>query len=224
MKDKEKLDLIESKLRDYENRIQRLKRIERELDSLDTEGFESEVIAIKSKLKDPKKVEVVERELSELKLKIEKRKKAESTIKRLEILAGFIPDAEELLKIAEKEFKRGNYDTSLSYLSHCEKVIMEAEPELEVELSKTSFIFNRWENVEIKVKNYGDGFAKEIRISFSDDVVVRNLPEIDFIEPGISKSAEFSLRPVAEGEIPLEVTIVYRNLKGKKKSVRRTIR
>ena len=59
------LDLIKRKFEEYERKIQRLKELERELNFLDTKGFENEVRAIRSKIKDPNKVNQVEREISE---------------------------------------------------------------------------------------------------------------------------------------------------------------
>ena len=61
------LDLIKRKLEEYERRILRLKELERELNSLNTEGLESEANAIRSKLKDPRKVEEVEKAIVALK-------------------------------------------------------------------------------------------------------------------------------------------------------------
>ena len=66
------LDLIKRKLEEYERRIQRLKELEGELNSLNTEGLESEANAISSKLKDPRKVEEVEKAIVALKNKIER--------------------------------------------------------------------------------------------------------------------------------------------------------
>ena len=46
---------------------QKTEEIERELNSLNTEGLESEANAIRSKLKDPRKVEEVEKAIVALK-------------------------------------------------------------------------------------------------------------------------------------------------------------
>jgi len=61
------LNLIKRKLEEYERGILRLKELERELNSLNTEGLESEANAIRSKLKDPRKVEEVEKAIVALK-------------------------------------------------------------------------------------------------------------------------------------------------------------
>ena len=64
------LKLIENKFRDFEEKIETLKRLENELDSLDSKGFESEVEAIMSKLKSPDKIPEIEKGIEELKEKI----------------------------------------------------------------------------------------------------------------------------------------------------------
>ena len=72
---------MEREFEEYERSIQRLKQLERELNSLNSEGLEADTNAIKSKLKDPKKAEEVEKAFHELKEKINekdiKRKVAE---------------------------------------------------------------------------------------------------------------------------------------------------
>jgi CHAT domain-containing protein len=61
---------IGSKLRNFEEKVKRLSELEKELNSLDTKGFESEVSSIKSKLKSPSKKEGT-REKHIFKLEIE---------------------------------------------------------------------------------------------------------------------------------------------------------
>lgn len=94
-------DLIERKLKEYGDRIQRLKQLEREFYSLDTEGLESEAKAIKSKLKDPKKVEERERDISALKVKIKEREEWKKTT------------AQRLVNEAIKLFEGKDYEESL---------------------------------------------------------------------------------------------------------------
>ena len=63
------LELIENKFREFEKKIETLKRLEKELDSLDRKGFEPEVEAIKSKLKSTDKIPEIEKGIAELKEK-----------------------------------------------------------------------------------------------------------------------------------------------------------
>jgi len=71
------LSQIDVKFKEYERKIQKLKHLEKELNSLDTKGFDSEVLSIRDKLKDPKRVDEIGRELSVLRQKIDTREKEE---------------------------------------------------------------------------------------------------------------------------------------------------
>jgi len=64
------LKLIEKKFNKVKNKIETLKRLENELNSIDSKGFESEVEAIKSKLKSPDKIPEIEKGIEELKRKL----------------------------------------------------------------------------------------------------------------------------------------------------------
>lgn len=74
MKDTE---LIIQAFKSVESKIERLKQIESELNSLNTRGFEGEVRSIRSKLKKPQRVDEVSQEFASLKRNIEARKMAE---------------------------------------------------------------------------------------------------------------------------------------------------
>jgi len=64
------LKLIEKKFSEVKKKIETLKRLENELDSIDSKGFESEIEAIKSKLKSPDKIPEIEKGIEELKRKL----------------------------------------------------------------------------------------------------------------------------------------------------------
>ena len=116
------LNLIKRKLEEYERRIQRLKELERELNSLNTEGLESEANAIRSKLKDPRKVEEVEKAILALK-KIKESKYIVEKIKRIVS----IPKSEDLIKKAESTLKIGNYDDAVRLAKEAEKIAKETD-------------------------------------------------------------------------------------------------
>ena len=61
----------------YEQKIQRLQQLGKELAALNTKGFESEATAIKSKLKETTKVDEIETDITTLKNKIQETKKKE---------------------------------------------------------------------------------------------------------------------------------------------------
>ena len=80
MKDLAKMRL---EFKELEKGIQRLKELEKELNSLNTESFESEVNAIKSKLKDPRKVKEIEKDFAILKRKAKEREEKLNVEKRI---------------------------------------------------------------------------------------------------------------------------------------------
>jgi hypothetical protein len=67
------MNFLKAKFDEFERKIAKLKSLEKELDSLDTEGFESEIRVIRSKLKSPNKIPEIENEIEELKVKIGRR-------------------------------------------------------------------------------------------------------------------------------------------------------
>lgn len=67
----EDLDNLERLVIIYEEKIRRLKQLERKLNALNTEGFEDKVQYIRAKLKEPKAVKEIEAELDSLKRDIE---------------------------------------------------------------------------------------------------------------------------------------------------------
>ena len=98
---------IEREFKELERSIQRLKELERELNSLNTEGLESEANAIRSKLKDPKKVEEIEKDIEALKEKIKEREEWKKTT------PGLFDTAQRLANEATKLFKGKEYDKAL---------------------------------------------------------------------------------------------------------------
>jgi len=101
------INQMEREFKEYERRIQRLKELEVELNFLNTEGFESEANAIKSKLKDPKKVEEIEKDIAALKVKIKERKEWKKTT------PGLFDTAQRLANEAKKLFEGKDYERSL---------------------------------------------------------------------------------------------------------------
>lgn len=71
------MEYSKTKIEELEKKIEKLKRLEKELNSLDIEGFEFEDKEIRSILKSPGKIPVIENKIEELKTKI-KRKKFEN--------------------------------------------------------------------------------------------------------------------------------------------------
>ena len=98
---------LEREFEEYEKRIRRLKELGVELNSLNIEGLESETNAIKSKLKDPNKVEEIEKDIATLKVKIKERKEWKKTT------PGLFDTAQRLANEATKLFEGKRYKKSL---------------------------------------------------------------------------------------------------------------
>ena len=62
---------MEHIVNDYEKRIEKLKQLEKEINRLNTDGFEKEISEIKKLIKDPRSLEQVEKEIKNLKIKID---------------------------------------------------------------------------------------------------------------------------------------------------------
>jgi len=148
------LDLIKRKLEEYERRIQRLKELERELNSLNTEGFESEANAISSKLKDPRKVEEVEKAIVALKNKIELKeqiKESKYIVEKIKRIVS-IPKSEDLIEKAESALKIGNYDDDAVRLAkEAEKIAKETD----TKYRKARDRLNSAESAIEKAKEFG---------------------------------------------------------------------
>jgi len=99
---------VERKIKEYEREIQKLKQLEKELNSLDMKGFENEILSIKSKLKDPRKVKEVETEINVLKQKIGKKENHSNRITKIKPL---------------KEYKTKHEVTSVKYSPDGSKIL-----------------------------------------------------------------------------------------------------
>ena len=147
------LNLIKRKLEEYERRIQRLKELERELNSLNTEGFESEANAISSKLKDPRKVEEVEKAIVALKNKIELKeqiKESKAIVEKIKRIVS-IPKSEDLIEKAESALKIGNYDDAVRLAKEAEKIAKETD----TKYRKARDRLNSAESAIEKAKEFG---------------------------------------------------------------------
>ena len=113
-------NLIKRKVEEYGIRILRLKQLGTELTSLDTEGLEPEANAIKSKLKDPKKVEEIEKNITALKVKINERGEWKKTT------PGLFDTAQRLANEATKLFEGKDYDKSLGKYQESRRKFIDA--------------------------------------------------------------------------------------------------
>ena len=83
---------------------------------------------------------------------------------------------------------------------------LKKKPKLKIKLLNKSFTLNLWNKTKMEIVNKGDAIAKDVVFQFSDDVTVRNLPEVE-VKPKGREVVEFYLKPNIPGEVPVEVEI-----------------
>ena len=69
---------------------------------------------------------------------------------------------DKLLRSAKKEFKEGNYDNALQYITKSKELINNAKSELKIKLLSTSLTYNKWNIVKMEITNEGDAIAENI--------------------------------------------------------------
>ncbi len=94
-----------------------------------------------------------------------------------------------------------------------------AKPNLSLDFPKNDLIINNWHRVGIEITNDGDAHAYEVSFSFSEDFDTRRIKPQN-IEAGKTILAEIGIKPITEGDIPLEITLVYQD--GNKKEYSKT--
>lgn len=100
-------DLIENKFKEFEEKLNKLMKLEQEFNSLDTDGFETEAKSIRSKLKDPTYIEEVASEIAFLKKSISEREQ------RPQQDPGLFETGKRLSQKGVQLFQRGVYEEAL---------------------------------------------------------------------------------------------------------------
>src|SRR3989344_102163 len=112
----------------YEERVDKLRALERELKVLKPKGFAKEVQIIKANLKDPSAVEEVERRINSLERKMLKRKKKKSPITKIqrkisELKKEDLPAIEKRVKKNIEELKKEEFPKIQSQIRNLKKTI-----------------------------------------------------------------------------------------------------
>ncbi len=144
-------------------------------------------------------------------------------VKELCILPQEIFDEMNEIEIFLKESQKDAIARAKEFILKIDKIAEELSPFLTVEMNKTNFKPNTWEKIILNVKNKGKASARDIILTFSDEVVVKNLEKIEILKPNDEKSIEFALMPKAEGSIPLDIKITYIDHKNKERSDKQTL-
>ncbi|MCL0048240.1 zinc ribbon domain-containing protein, partial [Dehalococcoidia bacterium] len=157
------------------------------------------------------------KEDAEEQIKAEQIKSAESAIEDAKRLGCDVAEAQELLKQARSALSAGNYREGFTIaknaIEQSKTLKAGARPEITLHLTKHNFRPNYWEKVDIILKNTGTAHAKAISLSFSKEVEVKGLKELN-LNIGDEQRLGIMLMPKNAGEIPLEVDINYEDLDG----------
>jgi hypothetical protein len=123
-----------------------------------------------------------------------------------------------MAKGTEGFFEKGEYGKAIELSKQVEKEverIREKErPEIEVDLPLKYFKHNYWKKTSLIVINKGKTDAKNVKVTFSKEIVVKGLDGFD-ITSEEEKEISFFLKPIEKGEVPVEAEICYTGIEGK---------
>lgn len=109
MNKKYDIEHIEKRLKEFDEKIQRLKELEIELNTLDVEGLEDKALDIRRNLKNPSKLPELEAKIKQLKKAIADRAEWKKT------LPGLLDTGTSLSKKGTEHFNKKEYDSALEY-------------------------------------------------------------------------------------------------------------
>jgi hypothetical protein len=147
-------------------------------------------------------------------------KSAESSIESAKEIGYDVSDAEARFKNTERIFEKGAYEEVIEASKQIEEQIKklkaESKPEITIELSRTSFELNAWEQIDLTIKNSGTATAKAIKVEYPKErVEMEHLKEVEELKPGSAKKLKIGLRPIQAGKVPFNTKIRYTDLDGK---------
>jgi len=224
--------------KELQARIKRLKKAERQLAELNPpQAFGAEIDSIKAKLKSPVQVEAVERELEALRGKVaeyqaslrvaataeERAKKAlavaTSAVNRTKSARFDFTEAEDLLQQAREVLGRKDFQLATQLANRAGETAARAtettKPQIVVEMDLEGFTSGEWKSIDIAVDNQGKAPAQDIELGFSIEVEVKWLAPIARLDAGAREVLNIHMRPVHTGDLPLDVTIKYKDVAGK---------
>ena len=135
--------------------VQRLKELEKELDSMDTRGFSKEANSIKSKLKNVSDIPLIEKEIKTLKLKIDKKYKPQK--KRKSSVKKELNEIKEDIKEISKRRPRSNSSSVKKELSEIKEEISKVPSrkelgEIKEQISKVPSVRRDLQNINYKIE------------------------------------------------------------------------
>ncbi len=84
------------------------------------------------------------------------------------------------------------------------------KPELTLTLGHTQLIADDWKRMTIQLVNRGNAHAKDVRLTFSDEFDTKWIKMVT-LKTGAATELDIGIRPKLKGNIPLEVTAIYRD-------------
>ncbi len=214
LKDPTKVDEIEDEFsslkamfEEYQRKIERLKQIEGELNSLGVKGLDPEIHSIRERLNDPGKLNEIERELSSLKAI----QACEENIQKA--MAVIFPgDAEEILNQAKHAIKNNNFEKSLSLTESCmgeiENTKRQADPILSISFPSEGLQGGVWNRCRVGVTNAGKAHAVKVNIG-TTNLQMQKMPTIPLIKAGESKEIEIAITLSASGSVFAITNFMY---------------
>jgi serine/threonine protein kinase/predicted amidophosphoribosyltransferase len=95
-----------------------------------------------------------------------------------------------------------------------ENFLKTATPDLFITLDQISLALGTWHKMEIQITNTGKAHAFFVTLSFSSDFETRRIKPTT-VEAGATKEVEIGIMPKTQGNIPIEVTMNYKDGNGK---------
>jgi len=91
-----------------------------------------------------------------------------------------------------------------------ENFLKTATPDLFITLDQISLSLSTWHKMEVQITNTGKAHAFFVTLSFSNDFETRRIKPTT-VEAGTTKVVEIGIMPKTQGNIPIEVTMTYKD-------------
>ena len=138
---------------------------------------------------------------------------AEQVLQRAKSL-NLSPDKKTLVK-AKTCIENGDYQEAIKLCENSsqeiESLINDSKPSISISSSITSLEPNTGKKTQLILKNEGLLPAKNFSLDFAGDMDIRVLSEIDGIKPGDANPLEIWIKPKAEGDLPLDISLKYKD-------------
>ncbi|MFQ6120308.1 MAG: HEAT repeat domain-containing protein [Methanosarcinales archaeon] len=140
---------------------------------------------------------------------------AEENLKKAKKLSIFSINMEELLTKARNAFDNKDYENATKYAYQskdiAESAIQKSKPKLSLTFPSESFRFNTWKRIDLTINNNGNTHAKYLQVELFGDVEFKKIKSISTIKPNETKKIDFAIKPIAEGNVPIDVHFKYKD-------------